>query len=315
MPLATIKRRRLQNLLQTAILLGGMGVLLALLGWQLAGPAGIAWMTMFGATILLFGARISPSLVLRMYGARPLAVGEAPALEAIVAELAQRTRMPAPPRLFYIPSRILQAFTVILGGKPVIALTDGLLRHLSPGELAGVMAHEVSHIQHGDLRTLALADLVTKMTRALGGLGFLLLVANLPILLIGGVAISWSALLLLIIAPPSSTLLQLALSRTREFDADLGAAELTGDPEMLCRALEKLEHYRGAMWEQLFLPGYRLPEPSLLRTHPSTGERVNRLLSLPRGRRLTSLARLAQPRPSTAPVVRAPSWRGWGSWY
>jgi heat shock protein HtpX len=315
MPRSMIERRRLQNLLQTVALLGGMSVLLALLGWELAGFAWIVWITTLGITVLLFSVQISPGLVLRIYGARPLGTGEVPILDAIVAELAQRAQLPAPPRLFYVPSRVLQAFTVILGGAPVIAVTDGLLRHLDPDELAGVLAHEISHIRHGDLRTLVLADLVTKVTRALAGLGLLLLIVNLPILLVGGVAISWSALLLLVVAPPASTLLQLALSRTREFDADLGAAELTGDPETFSRALQKLEHYQGPIWEQIFLPGYRLPAPSLLRTHPATSERVDRLLSLPRGRHLSSLTRFAKRGPSMPPVLRTPSWRRWGYWH
>jgi heat shock protein HtpX len=92
--------------------------------------------------------------------------------------------------------------------------------------------------------------------------------------------ISWIAILVLIFAPLLTVFLQLALSRTREFDEDLGAVALTGDPQGLASALSKMERYKGGVLSRIFLPGHREPHPPILRAHPQTEERIKRLLSL-----------------------------------
>ena len=129
--------------------------------------------------------------------------------------------------------------------------------------------------------------------------------------------VSWWLILVLIVAPHLGALLQLALSRTRELDADLDAAGLTGDPLGLAAALAKLEQQHARLWESLMLPGRRLPEPSLLRTHPPTEERIRRLLAL-------AGAELAPPEPRPELILlpdhlrprhAAPRWRMSGLWY
>ncbi|MDA4630974.1 M48 family metalloprotease, partial [Escherichia coli] len=92
--------------------------------------------------------------------------------------------------------------------------------------------------------------------------------------------VPWLGVLVLLVAPTIGGLLQMALSRTREFDADLGASLLTGDPDGLAQALTKLEKAQGRLWENLILPGGRIPDPSILRTHPLTETRVARLKAL-----------------------------------
>jgi heat shock protein HtpX len=124
-----------------------------------------------------------------------------------------------------------------------------------------------------------------------------LLFLNLPLLFFGRAPVSWLGVILLLSAPTLSNLLQLALSRTRELDADLGAAQITGDPVGLAMALKKMERFEENILGRVFVPGYRVPERSLLRTHPVTGERVRRLLELAGA---TSLPE------REAPVVRFP---------
>jgi heat shock protein HtpX len=124
---------------------------------------------------------------------------------------------------------------------------------------------------------------------------------------------------LLVLAPALGGLLQLALSRRREFDADLDAAGLTGDPRGLASALAKLERYQGGLLETLFLPGRRVPDPSLLRTHPHTRARIARLLSLaPRadaiGRDAGQEAAIAVPA-RLVPWPHEPRWRPTGLWH
>ena len=145
-----------------------------------------------------------------------------------------------------------------------------------------MLAHEISHIRNNDLAVMGLADVMTRFTQVLSYLALFLAIFNLPGLLLGDSDISLTALLLLYLAPTIGSLLQLGLSRTREYDADLEGAQLTGDPRGLASALDKLERYQGSFWEDLMfpVPGRRIPQPSLLRSHPPTEERVARLLAL-----------------------------------
>jgi heat shock protein HtpX len=161
-----------------------------------------------------------------------------------------------------------------------ILVSDGLLRRLDWRELAAVLAHEIAHIAHDDIRVMALAELVSRITAALSLAGQLLLLLVLPALVLGMDGLPWFPILILLAAPTLSALVQLAVSRSREYEADRGAVELSGDPVALASALVKLEQTGSASREQLLLPGRRLPEPSLLRTHPPTAERVERLRDL-----------------------------------
>ena len=145
---------------------------------------------------------------------------------------------------------MLNAFTVGDREEAVIALTDGMLRRLDLRELAGVLAHEVSHIRNRDLWLMSLADLAGRLTRVMTLLGLGLVIVGLPLWLGGGAQPPVLLILLLLFAPQLTVLLQLALSRAREFDADLDAAGLTGDPDGLISALAKLERYQSGLWNR-----------------------------------------------------------------
>ncbi len=147
-------------------------------------------------------------------------------------------------------------------------------------ELIGVLAHELAHVANGDIRVMAFADTLSRITGVLALLGQALLILSIPALFLGFAMLPVGALLVLLAAPTLSALAQLALSRNREYEADRSAAELSGDPVGLASALDKLERYQGRFWEQVILPGRRLPEPSLLRTHPPTPQRIERLMEL-----------------------------------
>lgn len=269
-------RNRLHSLLLLAVMAG----FLALLGWLLWGKSGLLILVSTGVAAVFFNPALSPWLVMRLYGARPLDRYSAPTLGDAVAHLAERAGLEFVPALYYIPSPMPNAFAVGSPKRSAIAVTDGLLRRLSMRELVGVLAHETCHIRNNDLWVMGLADLFSRGTSLLSLMGQFLLLLNLPLILFTDVTVSWSAILLLIFAPTLSALAQLALSRTREFDADLNAARLTGDPEGLALALEKLERIQGGWLERIFLPGRRIPDPSLLRTHPDTAERIKRLMAL-----------------------------------
>jgi heat shock protein HtpX len=319
-PLDEAERRRhkLRNVVHSILLLGGIVALLALCGWVLFGPEGLVGMALGAAIALAFSPTISPGMVLRLYRAREIAPHDLPEVLHVLAALAARAGLERVPRLYYVPSTMLNAFAV--GGRDdaVIAVTDGMLRALNLRELTGVLAHEISHIRNRDLWLMGIADLAGRLTRLMTLLGLALLLVNLPLWLSGATSVPWLLVPLLVFAPQITTLLQLALSRAREFDADLDAAGLSGDPVGLAAALAKLERYQRGAWEQILMPGQRLPEPSVLRTHPPTAERIARLQALSGAPPLAPLPeRGAGPRIETSwPIVQgAPHGRLIGFWY
>lgn len=304
------------NRLQSLLLLAAMGGLLALVGWLLWGGAGIVTLLVAGTVIVLMNPSFAPQWVMRMYGAQPMRPQEAPGLHAVLRELAARAGLEALPRLHYIPSRLINAFAVGSAGQSAIAVTDGLLRALSSREVVAVLAHEVSHVRSNDIWVMGLADMFSRMTSLLSLFGLLLLFISLPLALLTEVSVNWLAIGLLIAAPNLSALAQLGLSRTREYEADLNAVRLTGDPEGMASALRRIERVSGAWLERIFLPGRGIPDPSLLRTHPSTESRIERLREL-----IPERSFRAGPgwppdvRPHAGPATRAPRWHVNGLWY
>lgn len=317
-PLDKAQRRRhkLRNVAHSVLLLGGMAGILSLSAWLLVGVEGVLWVLVGAALGLLFSPKVSPRLILAMYRAREITSLDYPQGIEILRVLAGRAGLPRAPRLYYVPSRVLNAFAVGSRTDAAIAVTDGMLRVLDMRELAGVFAHEISHIRNNDLWTMSLADTISRLTTFMAQAGFILLVVGLPYFLLGGAGVPWLFGIVLVFAPTLSNLLQLALSRAREFDADLDAAGLTGDPAGLAAALRKMELGQGTFWERLMLPGRRLPDPSLLRSHPATGERIRRLLSLYAPE---SAALDFEPRPGLSgrfqPIHGRPRYHLTGTWY
>lgn len=305
-------RHRWLNRLQTVLLVLTLPGIAAVAGSLLLGDGGL-WLALAAAgfTLLLEPAAAS-GLTLRLYGARPLYPDEAPDLWAVLRELAARAGLPAVPVPHYVPSGVVNAFATGSKHHAAIALTDGLLRSLTPRELTGVLGHEIAHIANEDLRVMGLADSISRLTHLLALLGQLAIVLSLPALLLGVAEVNWPALLLLAVAPQLALLAQLGLSRVREFDADRLAAELTGDPHGLASALAKIERVSRS-WRAWLLPGWGNPEPSWLRTHPATAERIERLLELapPPAMPPFPSARFV---PEVTVSPRPPRWRTGGLW-
>jgi len=300
------------------LLLAVMGGFLALLGNILWGSGGMIILVAIGLLGILFNPGVSPLLVMRLYGAIPIGPRQLPGLWQTAQHLAERAALPDTPQLYYLPTRMLNAFAVGDRQQAAIAISDGLLRQLEPRELAGVLAHEISHIRSNDLWVMGLADLISRATSLLSLLGQFMLLVSLPLLLVTDVGINWLAILLLILAPTLSALAQLALSRTREYVADLNAVKLTGDPEGLARALAKIERSHGRLWERVIMPGRQVPEPSLLRTHPDTSERIQRLRSLQSDfpqRPVLPLESWNTYHGFGQPVTRPPRWHITGLWH
>lgn len=276
-----IVEQRLINFLHSVLLLGGMGLLLGLSGWLLAGLGGILAALLVGALLFLWTPR-SSKLLLRAQGARELHPALVPDLYRLVADLSGRAELSRVPRLYIIPSPVMNAVAVDARDGASIAVTDGLLRGLSVRELAGVLGHEIAHLRNRDTGILLMAEVARRLTHSLSFVGLFLLVFSLPALWGSEASFPLLLPLLLLAAPVLSALLKLALSRTREFAADLEAARMTGDPAGLASALQKIERSQQSVWMRLLRA--EILWLKLLETHPGGRERVRRLLDLTRAR-------------------------------
>ncbi len=279
------------NRLKTLLLLAAVSGLLIGLGSFL----GRGWL--LGCTVAALAMNLaayfwSHKLVLRMQGAQPLPEGAWNGLAADVAELAAKAGLPMP-RIYIIPDDAPNAFAT--GRNPrhgVVAFTEGILRTMPRRELRGVIAHELSHIGNRDILVATVAAALAGAVSLLGN------VLQWGALLGGGSSSDeeggnpLGALIFALLAPLGATLIQLAISRSREYLADASAARLTGDPEGLALALERLERGQEAVEEpgptaQPATASLMIASPfsggGLLRwfsTHPPIPERVARLRSM-----------------------------------
>jgi heat shock protein HtpX len=278
------------NNLKTGILLIALSALVVYLGSLFGGQQG-ATIALGMALVMNVGAYwFSDRLVLRMYKAREVTEAEAPELYSMVADLAQRAALPMP-KVYVIPSETPNAFAT--GRSPkhaAVAVTAGIMRILGREELQGVLAHELSHVRHRDtLISTVAATLVGAITWMAQMAQFAAIFGGRSDDEEGGNPLV--VLLVAMIAGVAATLLQLAVSRSREFEADAAAARLVGSGDPLARALEKLE--RGAQLvpmqaspatAHLFIvsplsggQGAAGILAKLMRTHPLTAERIERL--------------------------------------
>ena len=319
-----IKRHNLLNFIQSALFVLGMAVILGTIGWMFFGITGLICTLAIGMAFMMSSSRVTPKMLTKLYGAKQVSPEQAPDLYRILTELSKRAELPQVPKLFYLPSKMMNAFATGRKDNSYVVVSDGLLRALTPREITGVIAHEVTHIRNNDMWVMGVADLFSRLTSFISTAGQFMLIFGLGLFMFGERNIPFLGLLLLIFAPILSSLLQLGLSRTREYDADLGAFELTNDARGLASALSKLEKYHGGLMEKIILPGRKQKQPSLLRTHPQTEDRIERLLALEgEGRALESdliaqrLEKPAQIFPTRLyhPVKSLPRWRFSGLWY
>lgn len=276
----------MSNALKTTLLLGLLTGLLLWIGDALGGRDGLM-IAFVMAVVVNFGSYwFSDKLVLRMYGAQPLAEGDAPDLFRMVRELTTRAGMPMP-ALYVISSDAPNAFAT--GRNPshaAVAVTSGIVRMLSPAELRGVIAHELGHVANRD-------TLISTIAATLAGV--VMMVARMAYwgALLGGGRRDGdddggplAALAMMLLAPFAAMLIQMAISRSREFGADAFSARVTHDPLSLAGALEKIAlgveripMHASPATAHLFimnpLSGGRLA--GLFSTHPPTEERIRRL--------------------------------------
>lgn len=318
---ATQKAHKTSNLLQTVLMLTCIGGVLAVSTMLLWGWTGLIGAGLSLLLLSLFAPRVPPEIVMRLYSGQLVDPSSGGQLSRLVDILAERAELENRPHLYVIPSMTLNAFATGSKDHAAIAITEGLLRRLSLREVAGVLAHEMSHIRNNDLWVMGLADLMSRFTQVLSYMAAFLALANLFALMFAGeAAYNWLGILVLYLAPAISSLLQLGLSRAREYDADLEAARMTGDPEGLASALHKVERHTGRFWEDLMfpVPARRVPQPSVLRSHPTTEQRIARLRQLDPTTTYPQIVVVEEPMVSLVgmgPISMRPRYRFPGLWF
>ena len=232
------------NTTKTVVLMIVLTVLLVLVGGALGGRQGMIYALMFSVIMNLVSYWFSDKIVLRMYNAREVTEAEAPMLYGVTRDLALRMNMPMP-RVYVIPSGAPNAFAT--GRNPnhaAVAATEGILQLLSREELTGVMAHELSHVHNRDVLIGTIAAAVA------GAITMLASLARWSLIFGGyggrreneeGGGGMVGAIAMMILAPLAATLIQLAISRSREYEADATGARICGNPLSLASALKKLE--------------------------------------------------------------------------
>ncbi|HEY5717689.1 MAG TPA: zinc metalloprotease HtpX [Motiliproteus sp.] len=276
---ASLRRHRAANLRQTRWLASGMALLLAYIGWLLGGwPVALAGLV---AVVLsyYFSQPLSAQILLRMHRAQPVSERQAPPLYRALKTLSERAGIPTP-QLYIYPHPSPNAFATGSSQSASIALSEGLLNRLQWEAIVGVIGHEISHIRNDDLRLMGFADLASRITGLFSLAGLLLLMVSLPMIILTNLQVPWLLVILLILAPQISILLQMALSRTREFEADRGSAELIGSAEPLIKALRRIDPPQLSLFQRLVFRRHMPAEPSHVRSHPPTAERIARLEQL-----------------------------------
>jgi heat shock protein HtpX len=286
------ERQTMFNLMKTAILMAAITALFMLLGQMLGGQTGMMLALVVALGMNFFSYWFSDKMVLKMYNAREVDETSAPQFVRMVRELADKAQLPMP-RVYIIDEAAPNAFAT--GRNPehaAVAATTGIIRVLSERELRGVMAHELAHVKHRDILISTVSATMAGAISMLANFGMMFGGRDSE----GRPANPLVGLLVAILAPLAAGLIQMAISRAREFEADRGGAEISGDPQALASALQKIQRYaQGVPMEA----AERHPETAqmmimnplsggglrgLFSTHPSTEERVERLLALATGR-------------------------------
>lgn len=276
------------NTLRVTMLLAGMTALFMGVGYLLAGQTGMVIALLVAGGMNAFAYWNSADMVLKMYKARPVDQTSAPAFYDLVADLARRAELPMP-KVYVIESDQPNAFAT--GRSPdhaAVAATTGLMRILSEDELRGVMAHELAHVKHRDTLTMTITATLA---------GAISMLANFALFFGGsrdednqmGIV---GTIALMILAPMAAMLVQMFISRSNEYAADKGGAEISGKPEALASALRKLEESArktlnpvaetNPATAHLFiinpLNGQKMD--NLFSTHPNTTNRINALMQM-----------------------------------
>lgn len=267
------------NTLKVIILISMLSGLLVIVGFLLARGAGVI-LALIASVLLNFGGYwYSDTIVLKMYNAKPLTKAQAPELFTTVEALAEKAQIPMP-RLYIVPSGSANAFATGRNeNNAAVAVTSGLLELMNREELEGVLAHELAHIKHMDILISTMAATIASA---------IVLLSRWSVFFSGEDG-AITAIAVAIVAPVAATLVQMAISRSREYEADAGSARVTGNPEALASALTKLSNLAGRKplnaspaTAHMFIvnPLSAGTVMNLFSTHPPVEKRISRLRAM-----------------------------------
>ncbi|MEM7173329.1 MAG: zinc metalloprotease HtpX [Pseudomonadota bacterium] len=273
---------------RTAILLAGLTALFGAVGLMIGGEMGMLIALVVAIGMNFFAYWSSDKMVLRMYGARQVDRNSAPALYGMVEQLAENAELPMP-KVYIMDNPQPNAFAT--GRNPenaAVAATTGLLKRLSDEEVAGVMAHELAHVKNRDTLTMTITATIAGAISMLAQFGlFFGGNRNNPLGIVGVLAMA-------ILAPLAAMMVQMAISRSREYEADRIGAEISGRPLWLASALEKIEQAAAGIdntpaennpaTAHMFIinPLHARKVDSLFSTHPNTRNRIEKLRAMAR---------------------------------
>lgn len=276
------------NWVKTFMLMAAITALFIVIGGMIGGRSGMMMALLLALGMNFFSYWFSDKMVLRMYNAQEVDAGSAPQFYGMVQDLAQRAGLPMP-RVYLINEDAPNAFAT--GRNPehaAVAATTGILRVLSERELRGVMAHELAHVRHRDILTSTIAATMAGAISALANMAMFFGGRDEN----GNRSNPIASIAVAILAPLAASLIQMAISRAREFEADRGGAEISGDPQALASALEKIHRYAQgipfqAAEEHPATAQMMIMNPlsggaiaNLFSTHPATEERIARLMQM-----------------------------------
>jgi len=275
------------NWFKTTVLMAGIVVLFGMVGAALGGAGGMMIALAIAAAMNVYAYWFSDQAVLKMYNAQEVDENSSPQFYRMVRELAQNAQLPMP-KVYIIDEAQPNAFAT--GRDPehaAVAATTGIMRILSERELRGVMAHELTHVKHRDTLISTISATIAGAISSIAQFGMLFSGGQRDRNVHPAVAI-----LIMILAPLAAMLIQMAISRAREFEADKGGAEISGDPQALASALQKIHNYAhqipmetaemNPQTAQMMIinPLSGSGISGLFSTHPQTEERVARLMAM-----------------------------------
>ncbi len=280
------------NMTKTFMLMAAITALFVVIGQMIGGQSGMIFAVVMSLAMNFFSYWFSDKMVLKMYNAQEVDAQTAPEFYNMVKELSVRADIPMP-KVYLINEDAPNAFAT--GRSPshaAVAATTGILRALSPRELRGVMAHELAHVKHRDILTSTIA---ATMAGAIASL------ANMALFFGGrnsddeeGGSNIFATMAMMFLAPLAASLIQMAISRAREFEADRGGAEIAGEPLALASALDKIqkyaqgipfsaaEHHPATAQMMIINPLFGGGISKMFSTHPATEERIARLQEMAR---------------------------------
>jgi heat shock protein HtpX len=274
------------DLLISVLLIAANAALAGLIALIFLGPTLAGLVAGMVAFFALVGPGVNTRRAVQRFGGQRLP--EDHWLARLVSVLAQRAQLAQNPVVYVLPNRMPNAMAMGDSHEGAVAVTAGALETLPDDELAGVLAHEVAHLQHSDTRMLAISAMTARVTGILSQIMLVIVVIALPMVFVGAMHIPPWLIVTVLGAPWLATALQMALSRRREFAADRRAGELTGQPQALARALQRLE-FRTQRSLPPWLKPYVGQEHPWLRSHPPTAQRLAALAVVPENPHLPPL--------------------------